>query len=94
MSTEDCGAGNHAFLDGPGDGRFGKHTLSQMRARGELPDESILFIARDGASWTEKQTVSMTSLEGPPPEERIISIQDGSDLPRPWLVYVLPDRKP
>lgn len=55
-------------------------------------DEAILFIASDGAIWTEKQTVTKLSLDDPTPHERIVAIEDGTGLPRPWLFYVLPNR--
>jgi hypothetical protein len=49
----------------------------------------ILYVRRDGATWTEAQTYEMLSLEGPPPTENIVAIVDGTDVPpcRELLFY-------
>lgn len=54
--------------------------------------DATLRVARDGAIWDEPHWLEMSSLEDSPTRYRIVDIQDGTGLPRPFMVYVLPDR--
>ncbi|KGQ19943.1 hypothetical protein LF41_2450 [Lysobacter dokdonensis DS-58] len=57
-----------------------------------MAEEAIMYVRPDGAYWTEKQTIELAYLDGPVPTERIIAIQDGSDMVAPWIFWVAPDR--
>ena len=53
-----------------------------------------LMVAKNGEMWNEVQCMVMTSLDEPMPQYRTVEIKDGTNEPRPFMVYVLPDRQP
>jgi hypothetical protein len=55
--------------------------------------DATLMVARDGSIWHEQHWMVPMSLEGPMPQLRTVEIKDGTHEPRPFMVYVLPDRQ-
>lgn len=50
------------------------------------------YIDREGAVWDEPHWLEKQGLEDPLPTYYTIEIKDGTGQPRPWVVYVIPDR--